>query len=506
MTVLMHDAGGPRREVTVEYVADYLIPAAKENGYTFVSLPAANTELSNANSPVVPSWMDEAAVFSTMSLYYWPTVVLDWAFVGTVVLAFGFALTNMILAVTRRVRQRHRDWEPAGRPAVPVTVLLAAFNEERVIERTIRSVLASHYPILEVIVVDDGSTDLTAAIVMGLSREDSRVRLLQQANSGKSTALNHGIANTRGEVVVTIDADTLVVTDTVGNLVRRFVHDDVGDLGVVAGVVRVGNRKANILTRWQGLEYVTQIGIDRAAQAMLGAITIVPGACAAWRRSALDAIGGFRTDTLAEDADLAMTMHRAGWRVDQDEEAYAFTEAPETLDDLIKQRIRWTYGILQAMWKHRGLLFNPRHAGIGFYVFPNYVVSLLVPFVLLPLTIVMTIVALHTGGPGLLAVAFGLFIVYQSVISAVAVTLMKESPRHLLMVPLYRVIFEPLRAYLLYSTIHAALKGTRVRWNRVTRTGTVDEVVAEETPDFVPPELEIAHLASREPASAGAGS
>ena len=142
---------------------------------------------------------------------------------------------------------------------------------------------------------------------------------------------------------------------------RRFVHDTAGDLGAVAGVVRVGNRTANILTRWQALEYVSQIGVDRAAQSLIDGIAIVPGACAAWRHSALQSAGGFKTDTLAEDADLAMTLHENGWRVEQDDEAHAFTEAPETLDDLLKQRIRWMYGVMQTMWKHRGLLFSVRH-------------------------------------------------------------------------------------------------------------------------------------------------
>ena len=171
---------------------------------------------------------------------------------------------------------------------------------------------------------------------------------------------------------------------------------------------------------------------------------------------------------------MAMTMHEHGWRVIQDDDAYAFTEAPESLDDLLKQRVRWTYGIMQAMWKHRKLLFNPKHPGIGFFVLPNYFLSLVIPLLLLPLTIIMTFVAVQTGGPALLAASFGLFLLYQFVVSAVAVKIMEEDPKHLLMVPLYRIIFEPLRAYLLYKTAFSALKGKKVTWNRVTRTGHVD--------------------------------
>lgn len=475
MTVLLHDAGGPNREITVAYVKDRLIPAARANGYTFAGVQHLNAELADANVAVTPSLADRATLVATRALYLWPTALMRGLFFSTVSLAFALAMLNAVLAMIRHHRLRRRTWpDLSDRPPLAVTVLLAAYNEQTVIERTIRSVLRSDYPVHEVLVVDDGSSDDTAAIVSRLAREDPRVRLLRQANAGKSAALNNGIAHLRGEVVVTIDADTLVVPQTVTNLVRRFADDVDGSLGVVAGVVRVGNRKANILTRWQALEYVAQIGVDRAAQSMLNAIAIVPGACAAWRRSALQAAGGFRTDNLAEDADLAMTMHEFGFRVEQDDEAYAFTEAPESLDDLLKQRIRWTYGILQTMWKHRRLMFDRRHPGIGFYVLPNYLLSLLIPLGLFPLTLVMLVVAVQNDGAWLLAGSFGVFVFYQLVLSVIAIRLMDESWSHLLVVPLYRLIFEPLRAYLLYSTAFSALKGVRVSWNRVSRTGTVD--------------------------------
>lgn len=491
MTVLMHDAGGPNRELTVAYVRDRLIPAARANGYTFAAVPQASSQVATTNHPVEASLLDRGVLVSTRAIYDWPTAVMRGLFISTVVLAFALGLGNALLAVLRHHRRRRETWPaPTDGSVLPVTVLLAAYNEETVIERTIRSVLASDYPVLEVLVVDDGSTDATASIVARLAQEDPRVRLVRQPNGGKSAALNNGIACLRGDIVVTIDADTQVVPETIGRLVRRFVADTEGRLGVVAGVVRVGNRNTNILTRWQALEYVSQIGVDRAAQSMVNGIAIVPGACAAWRRSALLASGGFKNDNLAEDADLALTMHELDLRVEQDDEAYAFTEAPETLDDLIKQRIRWTYGIMQAMWKHRRLLFNPRHPGIGFYVLPNYVLSLLVPLLLLPLTIVMTVVAVQNEGPALLAVSFGVFVLYQLVLSGIAVLLMDEDPAHLVMVPMYRVIFEPLRAYLLYSTVLSALKGVRVRWNHLTRTGSVNLRVDRPTAPVERPPVE----------------
>lgn len=483
MTILLHDAGGPNREVTVDYVLNRLIPAATAHGYTFSTVPSTSSLGTDPNVSVVPGFADKTTLFITKALFQWPTPVMLVLFVTTLSLAFAFGATNALLALIRYRRRRRTQWGDASQlPVIPVTVLLAAFNEETVIERTIRSVLRSHYPLAEVLVVDDGSTDRTAEIVRELAVEDSRVRLVSQPNAGKSAALNRGIVELHGEIVVTIDADTVVTPQTVTNLVRRFAHDSEGNLGAVAGVVRVGNRTTNLITRWQALEYVSQIGIDRAAQSLLNGIAIVPGACAAWRRTALLSVGGFPADTLAEDSDLAMTLHENDWRVEQDDEAYGFTEAPETLDDLLKQRLRWTFGIMQATWKHRRLLFNTKHPGIGFYVLPNYLLSLIVPLFLLPLTLLMTLVALQSGGMVVLAVGFGTFVVLQFVLTAIAVKLMGESRKHLLMVPLYRVIFEPLRAYLLYSTTITALKGTRVKWNRVTRNGTVDVELDEKQP------------------------
>ena len=155
---------------------------------------------------------------------------------------------------------------------------------------------------------------------------------------------------------MTLDADTLVTPETIGLLVRHIAADTTGRLGAVAGVVRVGNRKRNLLTRWQALEYLTQIGVERAAQDGMGAISIVPGACAAWRKEAIQQVGGYTDVTLAEDCDLSLSLHRAGWNVTQEDEAIAYTEAPETVDALLDQRVRWTFGSLQAIWKHRDLL------------------------------------------------------------------------------------------------------------------------------------------------------
>ena len=203
-------------------------------------------------------------------------------------------------------------------------------------------------------------------------------------NTGKAGALNAGLEKASNEIIVTLDADTLLIPETVGYLVRHLAADSTGRLGAVAGVLRVGNRRRNLLTRWQALEYLTQIGVERAAQDTLGAISIVPGACAAWRKTAIQQVGGYTDVTLAEDCDLSLSLHRAGWRVTQDDEAFAFTEAPETADALLNQRVRWTFGSLQAIWKNRDMLFRSRYGLLGWYVLPQHALAIIIPLVFLP--------------------------------------------------------------------------------------------------------------------------
>lgn len=473
-TVLMHDAGGPNRERGVDYITKRLVPEAKKYGYTFTSVTEANPTIGQVNAPATVTPADRIALFTFTAYDTWPTPIMVFMFGLTVLLTIVYGGLNSFLALGRFRRRRRVAWPDATEMSLPVTVLLAAYNEEPVIERTIRTVLRSRFPITEVLVVNDGSTDGTGDVVATLAALDPRVRLVTQPNGGKSHALNNGLTMARGEIIVTLDADTIVTEDTVGNLVRHFANDPDGKLGGVAGVVRVGNRGTNLLTRWQALEYLTQIGLDRSAQDAIEGISIIPGACAAWRKSAIISAGGYATDNLAEDCDLALTLHELGWRVAQDDDAYAFTEAPESVDDLLKQRVRWTYGTMQAMWKHRGLLFSPKHPGLGWYVLPNYLLSLLIPLVFIPFTTFMAVLSLDREGPRIALTFFALFVGVQLLFVVLSIRMMHEDWAHLWMVPIYRLMYEPLRAYLLYASVFAAWKGTKVRWNKLERTGSMD--------------------------------
>ncbi|TQN37916.1 biofilm PGA synthesis N-glycosyltransferase PgaC [Blastococcus colisei] len=476
ITVLLHD-GGADRTLTLEYV-EKLIVEARAAGYTFHSMPQVMPAIQAATGTAPVSAWDTAALGLATVLFVWPGSVLTVLFVLALVTMLGLGLLTTVLAV---VRSRRRRKAPNVAAPAGVSVLIAAYNEELVITRTLQYVLASEYPVDEVLVVDDGSTDGTAAMVRDVAELDSRVRLLQQPNSGKWAALNRGFEEARHPVVVTLDADTLFAPTTVGHLVAGFTRPDVG---AVAGVIKVGNYARNVVTRWQALEYITQIGVDRSASALLNAVMIVPGACAAWRREAVLEAGGYSNATLAEDCDLTLLLHQHGWRVEQADQAVAFTEAPETVDDLLKQRVRWMFGTVQALWRHRDMILRPRFGWLGMLIMPMAALQILLPLVFTPLVVVVVLQMLASAGPLPVLGYFLLFAVIYGAIAAVAVRLLEERPAHLLMVPLYRFIYEPLRAYLLYATIGTAVRGIRLGWNKLARTAHMDE--AAEQPVTVP--------------------
>jgi cellulose synthase/poly-beta-1,6-N-acetylglucosamine synthase-like glycosyltransferase len=267
----------------------------------------------------------------------------------------------------------------------------------------------------------------------------------------------------------------------------------------VAGVIKVGNHSRNVLTRWQALEYVTQIGVERSAAAQINAISVVPGACAAWRRTAVLDVGGYSDATLAEDCDLTLTLQEHGWQIEQADQAFAYTEAPETADALIRQRMRWMFGTLQAVWRHRTMLLRPRYGWLGMLVMPMMALAVLVPLIFTPFVAVVLIHMVISGGALPLLGYFALFSLAYGALAVVAVALMRERPTHLLVVPLYRLIFEPLRAYLIYSCLGTALRGVRLGWNKLARTAHMDKITADEpasVPSLVPAP---AHTPNREP-------
>lgn len=471
LTVLLHDAGG-KRENSIAYTKK-LIDSARARGYTFHTMPDVNPELAAATSKVTPTAWDKLTFGGAVVISAWSGQLLRYLLYLAVFLVVTVGLVNVCLAILRRVTRRRRVRSYAPHFDAPlVSVVIAAFNEEKVIERTLDTVRRTKYPYLDIVVVDDGSTDRTAEIVDRIRATDDRVRLVRQANTGKATALNNGFEAAAGEIVVTGDADTIFMPDAITNLVRHFVQPGAERLAAVAGVIKVGNVR-NLLTRWQALEYLTQVGVERAAHAAMGAIMTVPGACAAWRRSAVLAVGGFSHATLAEDCDLALTLQQRGYLVTQDDEAIAYTEVPETMAALLRQRLRWTFGNLQSLWKHRGMLLRPRFGCLGLVVLPFAALSLATSVAFMPFIYLMVFLALRDQGVSTVLFYLLVFLGIHLVFATIGVILQKERASHLLILPLYPAIQEPLRAYLVFKSLVSALRGARLGWNKLGRTGTI---------------------------------
>jgi len=376
-------------------------------------------------------------------------------------------------------------------PAEPslISILIPAYNEAAVIASSVERLLASDYPHLEIIVIDDGSTDGTSGVVSARFRDDARVALITIPNGGKANAINTGLRQARGDVIVALDADTLFQPDTVSKLVRWFADPQVG---AVAGNAKVGNR-INILTRWQALEYITAQNLERRALAALGCITVVPGAIGAWRRTAIEEFGGFPTNTLAEDQDLTIAIQKAGHKVVFDSEAIAWTEAPATLRSLAKQRFRWSFGTLQCLWKHADVMGNPRHGTLGIVALPQVLIfQVLFPVIspLVDLLLVWQGIATYLDylrhrsqfspdnlqQTGLYYVAF---ILVDLIAGMVAFSFERsENWRLLPWLPFQRFGYRQLMYWVVLKSIAAAVTGPFVGWGKQDRKATATTSVS----------------------------
>lgn len=371
--VLMHDGGGDRSHTIA--ALPMIIDQLRAAGYELVPVSELVGE---TRAQVMPELnFRERLVARTdgliFTLYEYLRDLIAFIFILGIFLVSLRALIIGLLALIEKLRPTPPE-QPGYAPTV--TVLIPAYNEESVIVGTVRSALANDYSPLEVIVIDDGSTDLTGELLDRNFLADSRVRIIHQPNRGKPAALGHAFAEITSEVVVTMDADTHMEPDAVRHLVRHFANPRVG---AVAGNVKVGNRDRWI-TRWQALEYVTSQNLEKRAFDLLNCIPVVPGALSAWRTDTVRAAGGFTADTVAEDTDLTITIRRAGWAILYDEDAIGWTEAPETAGQLVRQRFRWTFGTLQSFWKHRDTLGRWRYGTLGFVALPNiFLFQLLLP-------------------------------------------------------------------------------------------------------------------------------
>ncbi len=487
--VLLHDSGGDRSQTIAALPA--LIDALRARGYQLVPV---STLAGLTQAEVLPpiTGVDLLAVRADIGIFLFIAglgYALKWLFFAAIALGIARAIILAVLALDSN-RPANRAVAPPVDPTRFVSVLIPAFNEARVIEASVRRVLDSRDVQIEVIVIDDGSQDDTSAIVRSSFAGDARVQLLTLPNGGKARALNHGLALARGEVIIALDADTQFEPETIARLSRWFAQPEIG---AVAGNAKVGNR-VNLVTRWQAVEYVTAQNLERRALSRFDAIMVVPGAVGAWRRRALDEVGGYPADTLAEDQDLTIAIQRRGWHVGYDTDAVAWTEAPESFAGLSKQRFRWAYGTLQCLWKHRSILRLRKPAGLAYLGIPQAWIfqigfALISPLIDLALIVNIGTTWLHVYQHGWAQTHSDLlrmgsywiaFTAIDVICGWIAYRLEARSERYpAVLLVAQRFVYRQMMYAVVIRAVANALRGPWVGWGKLERSGRVSERVGE---------------------------
>ena len=490
--ILMHDGGGDRKQTVL--ALPQIIAGIRAKGLQIVPLYELLGRTRAEVMPPIPSNKRWVATLNLFGFALFPLAfnAMTWIFfVGDVLMTGRLFFVGAFAIYDRLWPRRFGTPGDAANYLPQVAVLIPAYNEEKVIARTIRSALVSTYPNLHVIVIDDGSSDGTLEVARkAFAQEEAsgRVLILTKPNSGKADALNFGLEHLRGEeIFVGIDADTVIASDAIARLIPHFLNPKVG---AIAGNAKVGNR-INLWTRWQALEYITSQNFERRALNTMGAVSVVPGAIGAWRVQAVREAGGFHTDTVAEDADLTMALLQLGYRVEYEDLALAYTEAPVNANGLMRQRFRWSFGILQSVWKHRAAF--AREGVLGWIALPNIAIfQVLLPLVS-PFIDIMFFVGMiwyfiqksfhpESTDPGSfqrLIVFFVAFLVMDFLASAIAFALERrrpeapEDPWLLSQVWLQRFAYRQLFSIVLLKTLKRAAEGERFAWDKLERTAAM---------------------------------
>lgn len=470
--ILMHDAGGKTRQPTIDALPR-IIDYFKKRGCRFTTVADLMGKTKDDVMPAIQMDWKNKFNFYFVEFSYWAGQFLFSLFIIGIILS----ISRMILMASIAFIQKRREKKMAISFAQPgVTVIIPAYNEEVDAVRTVESLLQQDYPNLKIIFVDDGSKDNTYEKVKNHFENVPAVQVITKPNGGKATALNFGINIATDDYVVCIDADTQLKTDAITELMKKFNNEKVA---AVAGNVKVGN-EVNMITNWQSIEYITSQNFDRRAFDLLNCITVVPGAIGAFLKSAVIEAGGFTSDTLAEDCDLTMRLHRKGYQVRNSNSAISYTEAPETMNQFLKQRFRWSFGVMQSFWKHRDAAFNPKYKNFGMVALPNILIYQILLPCLAPLADFILIISLIAAGFGIIPsslmdiITFYLVFTFVDVLgAAIAFTFEKADYWKLLWLIPQRFIYRQLMYYILIKSFNRALKGELQGWGILVRTGHV---------------------------------
>ncbi len=481
--VLLHDGGGDRSQTVA--ALPRIIEGLRARGF---ELDTVSSLLELTRQDVMPPISQDEHIIAGINVAGFRLInefgsIMRDLFIAGLVLGLGRLLLLGVLAVAQKCRRQHFSASAAYFPRV--SVIVPAFNEAKVIGKAIRALLRSGYPNFDIIVVDDGSSDDTFRQVVDSFGHNSRVRAYKQVNRGKAEALNYGITQTPAEIIVMLDADTMIRPDAIAKLVRHFSNPQIGG---VAGNAKVGNR-INLLTNWQALEYITSQNMDRRAFDVLNCICVVPGAIGAWRRELILEAGGFASNTLAEDTDLTLAILRRGYKIKYEEEAVGLTEAPDTMGALLRQRSRWMYGTLQAAWKHLDTLCRPRYGVFGMLAIPNILVFQILSPLIAPLMDLFTVGSVavvvwqryhHPAADYSIealkrTLFFYLLFVAADFLGSFLAFLFerKEDWKLLGSLPIQRFVYRQLLYYVAIRAVITAIRGKLVGWHKVERKATV---------------------------------
>jgi cellulose synthase/poly-beta-1,6-N-acetylglucosamine synthase-like glycosyltransferase/spore germination protein YaaH/peptidoglycan/xylan/chitin deacetylase (PgdA/CDA1 family) len=483
--ILLHDAGG-NRQATVDALPK-IINYFKSHNVQFISVSSL---LHTTKDVVMPATNNGFVALNgdIASVGYWLICFITAAFWVAIFLGLARIAIMAIMAVADNIK--NKILLPVSGIVLEnppfVSIIIPAYNEEINAVKTIRNLLQQDYPAFNIVFVDDGSADNTYSKVYDAFKDHRNVLVLTKPNGGKASALNYGISQTGSEFVICIDADTQLKPDAISQLMKKMLMPLPNNqmVGAVAGNVKVGNEKT-MLTRWQSIEYTTAQNFDRRALDFINGITVVPGAIGAFRKKAVEDAGGFTSDTLAEDCDITIRILRKGYRVINCTSAIAVTEAPETLKQFMKQRFRWSYGIMQAFWKNKDVCFNPSYKGLGLFSLPNIFLFQIILPIIAPLADVMLIVSLiwnrhDPGSMHKIGFYYLVFFLVDVLVSIIAFAFEKEKLSKLFWLIPQRLVYRQLMYVILFRSIRKALKGESQEWGVLKRTGNVKQVLTPE--------------------------
>jgi cellulose synthase/poly-beta-1,6-N-acetylglucosamine synthase-like glycosyltransferase len=386
---------------------------------------------------------------------------------------FSVGILTIVYYPLALVFELRRNRPPVFESLDPfISIVVPAYNEEKVIVNCIDSILKSDYSNYEIILVDDGSSDGTVGEMRRYER-DPRIKMITQPNASKAAALNMGILLARGEILFFVDADGVFGRNTIREMLKGFTSKDVGAVcgnDAPINLDRLQTKLANLLTH-------VGTGFVRRALVTVDCLPIVSGNIGAFRRSALEKAGPFLEGFIGEDLELTWRVHKAGYKVNFRPNAIVYVEVPSTIRGLWRQRVRWSRGLLKTAWIHKSMFFNPRYGLFAFYLPVNLISMVIIPMLQLASIILLPVLIFQNKSPislsflgiiGWLGLGFAFFASLFSVLLDRAWTDLK----YLYVIPLWVPYSLMMDAVMLWAIV-VELRGKEAKWNKLDRTGVI---------------------------------